>query len=68
MVCRKCARYFSLERNARDLCIKGLWDIRKPFDTPPNLCDHVLRCYDEVHPFSIKCREPSHGSRTDAMA
>ena len=21
-----------------------------------------------VHPFSIKCREPSHGSRTDAMA
>ena len=22
----------------------------------------------KVHPFSIKCREPSHGSRTDAMA
>ena len=21
-----------------------------------------------IHPFSIKCREPSHGSRTDAMA
>ena len=21
-----------------------------------------------VHPFSMKCREPSHGSRTDAMA
>ena len=23
---------------------------------------------DEVHPFSMKCREPSHGSCTDAMA
>ena len=21
-----------------------------------------------IHPFSIKCRKPSHGSRTDAMA
>ena len=22
----------------------------------------------QLHPFSIKCREPSHGLRTDAMA
>ena len=48
IVCRKCARYFSLERNVRELGIIGLWDISKPFDTPPNLCDHVLRYYDEV--------------------
>ena len=48
MVCRKCARYFRLERNVRELGIKGFRDIRKPFDTPSNLCDHVLRYYDEV--------------------
>ena len=30
---------------------------------------HIYRTKKgEVHPFSIKCRKPSHGSLTDAMA
>ena len=46
MVSRECVKYFKLERNIMGLGIKGFWDIRKPFETPPNLCDHVL-CYCE---------------------
>ena len=48
MVCRECARYFRLERNVRALGVKGLWDIRKPFETPSNLCEYILRYCAEV--------------------
>ena len=48
MVCGDCLEYFKLERNVRESGIRGIWDIRKPSDTPSNLCDHVLRYYDEV--------------------
>ena len=43
MVCRECVMSFKLERNVRDLGIKGFWDIRKLFEIPYNLCGHVLR-------------------------
>ena len=49
----------------------------KTFPVVDSISKYVSSCFytylkdddfNKVHPFSIKCREPSHCSRTDAMA
>ena len=49
MVCRKCVKYFRLERVVRELGILGIWDYSKPFGTPVNLLDHRLHYGLEVY-------------------
>ena len=49
MVCRKCVEYFRFERVVRELGVVGIWDKSKPFNTPENLLDHIIRYDREVY-------------------